>query len=368
MQLSREMPSRVDDLELKIRTGSPSVHLARDEFRERFRAQFLDPAFDAVATELAAIEEVAWDGYTNHRKSPRTRKAGDEFADPSYELSVEWLAARDAIHAAQRLHERPGPARMLVIIGSSRSDQTCPGEVSKTFRLATEASDELRTAGCHVDLLDLSNLTSEYGRRIYPCKGCVSTAMPLCHWPCSCYPNHALGQTLDWMNEIYPLWVAAHGIAILTPVYWHQSPSPLKLMLDRLVCADGGNPDPTTTQGKNPAKAKALELAGWNYPRHLSGRVFSVIVHGDTAGAEASRRALHDTLSEMDLEPAGPKGELDRYIGYYGPYATSHDELDRTPELVTEVRNAMRVLAERTAQLRGSIPRVGCEIVDPRPK
>ena len=116
------------------------------------------------------------------------------------------------------------------------------------------------------DLLDLSLLTSEPALRIFPCKGCVSTAMPLCHWPCSCYPNHALHQTNDWMAEIYERWVAAHGVIVVTPVYWYQAPSTLKLMIDRLVCADGGNPDPTTTHGKDPAKAKALELAGWDYP------------------------------------------------------------------------------------------------------
>ena len=94
-------------------------------------------------------------------------------------------------------------------------------------------------------------LTAQYGRQILPCKACVSTAMPLCHWPCSCYPNHALGQANDWMNELYPRWVAAHGVMIVTPVYWYrQAPSVLKLMIDRLVCADGGNPDPTTTSGK----------------------------------------------------------------------------------------------------------------------
>ena len=43
-------------------------------------------------------------------------------------------------------------------------------------------------------------------------------------------------------------WVAAHGVLIVAPVYWYQMPSPLKLMVDRLVCADGGNPDPTRTQ------------------------------------------------------------------------------------------------------------------------
>ena len=113
-----------------------------------------------------------------------------------------------------------------------------------------------------VELLDLSRVTSDFDRHIHPCKGCVSTAMPLCHWPCSCYPNHALRQTGDWMNEIYELWVRAHGVILMTPVYWYQVASPLKLMMDRLVCADGGNPDPTSTHGKRPDEAKALELEG----------------------------------------------------------------------------------------------------------
>ena len=57
--------------------------------------------------------------------------------------------------------------------------------------------------GSKCDRLDLSLLTSDYARKIHPCKACVSTAMPLCHWPCSCYPNHALGEVNDWMAEIY---------------------------------------------------------------------------------------------------------------------------------------------------------------------
>jgi multimeric flavodoxin WrbA len=115
---------------------------------------------------------------------------------------------------------------------------------------------------------------------------------------------------------------------IVTPVYWYQTPSVLKLMIERLVCADGGNPDPTTTGGKNPAKAKALELAGWPYPRHLAGRAFAIVVHGDAAGAEALRRALTDWLLDMKLVPAGNAGIMDRYIGYIESYATSHVALD----------------------------------------
>lgn len=47
-------------------------------------------------------------------------------------------------------------------------------------------------AGLRADVLDLSLVTSEYGRHIQPCKGCVSSAMPQCHWLCGCYPNPAL--------------------------------------------------------------------------------------------------------------------------------------------------------------------------------
>jgi multimeric flavodoxin WrbA len=162
---------------------------------------------------------------------------------------------------------------VLLVTGSSRNDGTCPKELSKSWRLAGLAQGEPQAAGIHTDLLDLSLLTSEYGQRIFPCKGCVSTAMPLCHWPCCCFPNHSLDQVSDVMNVIYPRWVAADGIILITPVYSYQAPSQLKLMIDRLVCADGGNPDPTITQGKDAAMAKQLELDGWSYPKHFEGGV-----------------------------------------------------------------------------------------------
>ena len=169
----------------------PSVELDRAEFERRFRERLVDPLFDEVEDELAAVLDAAWKAYSQYRKAPRTRKAGPEFADPSYELSLDWLAARDAIRAAAKRHQDSTlPRRVLVINASPRSDQTCPGEISKTYRLAKQAQTAIASEGFEVDLLDLSRLTSEYGRVIYPCKACVSTAMPLCHWPCSCYPNH----------------------------------------------------------------------------------------------------------------------------------------------------------------------------------
>jgi multimeric flavodoxin WrbA len=204
---------------------------------------------------------------------------------------------------------------------------------------------------------------------IHPCKGCASTAMPLCHWPCSCYPNHALRQTNDWMAEIYERWTAAHAVIILTPVYWYQSPSPLKLMIDRLVCADGGNPDPTSTLGKKASKAKELEMAGWDYPKHLAGRVYGLIVHGDVAGIEGSRRSLSDWLDWMGFIDAGAQARLDRYIGYYEPYATSHEALDKDTAVQEEVQNVARAVVKAVAELRAGRLQASQPVLSrPRPK
>ncbi len=154
------------------------------------------------------------------------------------------------------------------------------------------------------------------------------------------------------MNELYPRFVAAHGVMFVTPVNWYQATSPLKLLMDRLVCADGGNPDPTTTGGKDPKRAKALELAGWDYPKHLAGRAFGIVVDGDAAGVDEVRGALRNWLTDMGLVSAGPDAELGRYIGYYEPYATSHDDFDRDEALHVEVGNAAHALHQEVLRLR----------------
>ncbi len=353
-----------------VRKGQAPGQISRTEFGERFQASFKDPAFAPEKEAIGRIEQIAWLAYKDERKAPVTRKAGPGYADPDYDLSVDWLAAHDAIAAAQARQADPtSPSTVLVIIGSARNDGSCPGEMSKSFRLARKMTEALAGQGMQVDTLDLSLTTSEYGRKIFPCKGCVSTAMPLCHWPCSCYPNHSLAQTGDWMNEIYPRWVAAHGIVIITPVYWYQSPSPLKLMIDRLVCADGGNDDPSSTHGKKAAEAKELELKGWHYPQHLAGRTYGVMVHGDVAGIEGSRRSLGDWLDWMGLIDAGQPAVLDRFIGYYRPYATSHEELDLDVAVQAEARNVALAVAHAVKELRtGTLAAVQPRLERPRPK
>jgi len=171
------------------------------------------------------------------------------------------------------------------------------------------------------------------------------------------------------MAEIYERWAAAHAVIIVTPVYWYQSPGPLKLMMDRMVCADGGNPDPTATSGKNAAKAKQIEMDGWDYPQHLAGRAYGVIVHGDVAGIEGSRRALSDWLDWMGFIDAGSVARLDRYIGYYEPYATSHLTLDKDTAIQQETRNVALAVVKAVTELRaGRLQAIQAKVERPRPK
>ena len=337
-----------------VRKQTEYVALTKSEYRQRFDARFYDPVFDEVKSELDAVFEKAWDGYIKYRKSPRTTPAGPEFAHPEQKLSLEWLQTRAEIQAAERRQKDPGsPSRILIVNGSTRSEHSCPGEISKTRRLAQRAQETIAAMdGFEVDFLDISTLADEPLKVIYPCKACVSTALPLCHWPCSCYPNHAMGQSGDWMAELYPRWTAAHGVMIVCPVHWYQVPASLKLIMDRLVCADGGNPDPTTTNGKDPAKAKEVELAGWPYPKHLAGRAFSVVTHGDAAGPENLRRMLVDWLTDIGMIQAGATAVLDTWIGWYEPYATSHQALDKDQDLFVEVSQAAMSLAAMVRQVR----------------
>jgi hypothetical protein len=85
----------------RVRKGQADFPMSRDEFNARFRARFADPAFAGKEAQIDQLMDIAWDGYHKGRKSPITQKAGPEFADPDYDLSVDWLATRTAIRHAQ---------------------------------------------------------------------------------------------------------------------------------------------------------------------------------------------------------------------------------------------------------------------------
>ena len=121
------------------RKGMPSPQLDEAEFKRRFLAPFNDPCFDRLAAELARVGDAAWDAYINSRKAPRTRKAGPGYADPDYELALDWIAASEAITTAARQHDdAAGPNRILLINGSSRSEHHLPGRDVQIFQAGAD--------------------------------------------------------------------------------------------------------------------------------------------------------------------------------------------------------------------------------------
>src|SRR5213076_1526196 len=101
-----------------VRKGQGDVKLSREEFERRLRQRFYDPAFDSAAADLDRIVEVAWKTYDDYRKSPRTRKAGAGFANPDFELPIEWLETHERIQQAEREQKNPStPSRILLICG-----------------------------------------------------------------------------------------------------------------------------------------------------------------------------------------------------------------------------------------------------------
>lgn len=112
----------------KIRKGQAPASLTRAEFQERFNVRYYDPAYAPERDAIARLEQIAWEAMQEGRKAPLTRPAGRGFADPTYQVSMQWLDTRRRLKAAEkRWHDRATPARILLICGSARNDGTCPG-------------------------------------------------------------------------------------------------------------------------------------------------------------------------------------------------------------------------------------------------
>jgi hypothetical protein len=107
---------------------------------------------------------------------------------------------------------------------------------------------------------------------------------------------------------------------------------------------------------------------GWDYPNHLKGRIFSIIAHGDAVGVERVCAPLNDWLQDMEMVPAGARALLDSYIGYYEPYATSHEALDRDEVFMEVAKNAARTLLQTVSEMRGGRREPGSQLELPRKK
>jgi hypothetical protein len=114
--------------------------------------------------------------------------------------------------------------------------------------------------------------------------------MALCCWPCNCYEKDSKAEPdLMWNLDLYARLDLADAWAIIGPVNWYAPSSNLKLMFDRLVCMNGGNPKEVLIEHKNPELAQKLEHSPeWNdlSVNHLEGRTAAFFCYGDGGSDE----------------------------------------------------------------------------------
>jgi hypothetical protein len=186
-----------------------------------------------------------------------------------------------------KLSTNDRPFRVLIIAGSNRRQYNCPGVDSKARALMFRMGDRLPQEW-EIDMEDLGNV---FGRaKIQSCNACVSTSMALCVWPCNCYEKNSKSEPdLMWDLDLYSRLDLADAWAIIGPVNWYAPSSSLKLMFDRLVCMNGGNPREGLIEHKNPEAAMKLEhLPEWESLslNHLEGRTAGFFCYGDGGGDE----------------------------------------------------------------------------------
>lgn len=209
------------------------------------------------------------------------------------------------------------PFRVLLISGSQRRQYNCPGVDSKSRTLMMKMA-ELLPQEWEIDMEDLGNVYSR--ERIQSCNACVSTSMALCVWPCNCYEKDDSAEPdLMWNLDMYSRLDMADAWAIISPVNWYGPTSNIKLMFDRLVCANGGNPNEELIKHKDALLAKELEHSPeWKElsVNHLEGRTAAIFCYGDGGGDELDETGRpkilkHKHYFDPDKEPF--ENERDSY-------------------------------------------------------
>ena len=177
---------------------------------------------------------------------------------------------------------------------------------------------ELLPQEWEIDYEDLGNV---FGREhIQSCNACVSTAMALCVWPCNCYEkNSGFEPDLMWNLDLYARLDLADAWAIIGPINWYAPTSNLKLMFDRLVCMNGGNPREDLIEHKDAELAKKLEHSpAWKElsVNHLEGRTAGFFCYGDGGADELDEQGRPKLLRHkhyFDPEKEPFENERDAY-------------------------------------------------------
>ena len=211
------------------------------------------------------------------------------------------------------------PLRVLIIAGSQRRHNSCPGLDSKARALMLRMAAHM-PPGWQVDTEDLGN---QHGRpKIQACNACVSSSMALCVWPCNCYgPRSTTQPDLMWDLDLYGRLARADAWALIGPTNWYGPSSNFKLMFDRLVCAAGGNPRPDLIDKKDTLKAQALERSPeWRRltRNHLEGRTAGFFTYCDGGANEIGEDGRPRLLRHKSWFDPADEPYQDERLAYQG--------------------------------------------------
>ncbi len=106
-----------------------------------------------------------------------------------------------------------------------------------------------------------------------------------------------------WNADLYARLDMADAWAVIGPVNWYAPTSNLKLMFDRMVCMNGGNPAEKLIDHKDPERAMALEHSDlWKSLsiNHLEGRTAGFFCYGDQGGDEMDENNIPKILQHKD--------------------------------------------------------------------
>ena len=214
--------------------------------------------------------------------------------------------------------EEQRPLQVLVIAGSGRRVNGCPGLDSKARALMHRMLGRL-PPGWQVDHEDIGN---EHGKpKIQGCNGCVGSSMALCVWPCNCYgPKSDTQPDLLWDLDLYGRLARADAWAFIGPGWWYGPTTNFKTLFDRLVCMSGGNPRPDLIDKKDTQKAQALEKSPlWREltKNHLEGRSAAFFCYGNEGANELDAEKRPKILRhEAWFDPAAEPYQGEERLSY----------------------------------------------------
>lgn len=233
--------------------------------------------------------------------------------------------------------------RLLLFQGSPRNKGNCPDQASKTASILKACLKKI-PPGVQVEVCDLSIRTDR--PIVQPCKGCVSTAGGFhCHWPCDCY-SKGDKERPDLMHdlEIYRRLEECDGFMVFCPVHWHNVPTQVKAMFDRLVCA---NLTMTVERAENlgidkdskiSVPIEQSEKARKYLSNHLEGKHGAFFVHGDDGADD------YKELAEEKDRPPMPDSFWKEYDKY--SYGVANFSVQSVMPIVWQCRYSGIVVTE----------------------